>query len=437
MAAGCLAVLGADGQYVNCGSSTATQLVCLVPYGTGAANQTNGTAIPTTSIFNAPIGSQLTQLPSASSAPGTVILTIHGNPEPYYNLGPILIDRPDSVGQGHLIVGFSAQQYRFDHLDGTPINAVPLVFVEGSGSNVQTYEQTEKADIRLNQYTFVGILGLPKKTDISVTVPYNRIAIGATSTPTAVYTSSSVNTAQGHYNAGFAKGIGDIVLNAKHVLWSGGDEGRMSVSTGFGLRLPTGDALNYLGSGAYGYNVYALAADKRRFSTHVKIGYQWNTNSVLLNVSGAAGQNQRLPGGLQTAVGADFGATRHFTISADVVSNEFQNSPSISVVQYGSTVAGAGATGTTVPSTASCQTGVVALTAVSTLCTANIVNKTFTTANFSGGIKWKPFVRGGLVLYGNVLVPINDVGLRSKPSPSVGVSYNFKGLDKAPSWLNR
>jgi hypothetical protein len=66
----------------------------------------------------------------------------------------------------------------------------------------------------------------------------------------------------------------------------------------------------------------------------------------------------------------------------------------------------------------------------------NRINTTFTTANFSGGLKWKPFVKQDIILYGNVLIQVNDVGLRSDPSPSGGISYNF-GANKWPNWLYR
>ena len=212
------------------------------------------------------------------------------------------------------------------------------------------------------------------------------------------------------YTPGSASGLGDMVLNIKHVLWSGGEVGRGSLAGGLAVRLPTGDALNYLGSGAYGLNLYMLAAYKARISPHVKVGYQWNTNSVLLNITDVVGQNQRLPGGGQFAVGADYGASRHLTFSGDILATEFQNSPSISLGTY----TGASSTPPSTPPSV-----------VSSLATVNSASTTFTTANFSGGLKWKPFVKQNLILYGNVLLSLNNVGLKADPSPSGGISYNF------------
>jgi hypothetical protein len=186
--------------------------------------------------------------------------------------------------------------------------------------------------------------------------------------------------------------------------------------------------------------LYVLAAYKAPFSPHAKIGYQWNSDSVLLNLSGVPGANQRLPGGLQSAVGVDYGASRHLTISADVLANEFQNSPSISQVPFISTVSGASLPNATAPPAGGpCSPITLAATTttqVGAFCTVNTVNKTITTINFSGGVKWKPFITHDMILYGNVLIQTSDVGLRAEPSPSVGMSYNF-GHPKCCSWLYR
>jgi hypothetical protein len=456
IAIGCFACIGAKAQ-ISCGNSSATasKLACLVPYSSHATLQsptspTGIAALNATSIFNGPIGSQLSQLPLAASAPGAIILTIHGNPEAYNNLGPVLVDRPDSVGQGRLVLGFSAQQFTFNRLDGNKIGSIPLVYSVSQGSSSLYFAQYVDASVRYNQYVMLATYGFPKKTDISVIVPYTRISMGAAAIlPTTYLVSDSGFSPPTRdvtlYVPGSAKGVGDVIISAKHVLWSGGEAGKGSLATGVALRLPTGDALNYLGSGAYGVNLYGLAAYKAKFSPHVKIGYQWNTDSVLSfnYAASAAGLNgnQRLPGGLQSAVGVDYGVSRYLTLSADLLTNEFQNSPSISQVPFSSTVGGAALANPNSPASSCNQangalTNAANLTALGNLCTVNTVNSTFTEVNFSGGFKWKPFVKHAVILYGNVLIQTTDVGLRSEPSPSVGISYNFSA-NKWPNWLYR
>jgi hypothetical protein len=69
------------------------------------------------------------------------------------------------------------------------------------------------------------------------------------------------------------------------------------------------------------------------------------------------------------------------------------------------------------------QTGTVTLTGL----TQSTV--TYTTVNYSAGLKWKPIPGHGkassLIVYGNVLFQLNNVGLRADPSPSGGISWSF------------
>ena len=434
----CLASAGAYAQ-VNC--STSNKLACLVPFTTNAYVSTSSTANQAT-VFNGPIGVQLSQLPVAASAPGVVILTVRGNPETFNNLGPILLDRPDSVGQGKLVIGFSFQQFNFNNLDGIPIGNIPFAYANQQTGNTiaptNYFQQTIHVSLKVNQYVVLGTYGLPQKTDISFVLPVARVSIGALNQNPYQYTVTSANTLSStpislasKNVVGSASGIGDIVVNAKHVLWSGGEAGRTSIATGVALRFPTGDAFNYLGSGAYGYNLYGLASYKARLSPHVRIAYQWNTNTALLNPSGT-GPNRSLPGGAQYGVGADYGLTPALTLSADILASEFSNSPSIaltnnSFVIPASSVSPVLPTGLTSPPQCPTTTSIPAGTSCY-LPSITTLNSTYTTASFSGGIKYKPFRRQNLILYGNVLIQMNNVGLRSDISPSGGLSYSFRPI---------
>lgn len=418
---------------VNCAVSN--KLACLVPFTTNAT--ANATGLQGSALFNGPIGAQISQLPVASSAAGTTILFVNGNPQSYDNLGPILLDRPDSVGRGRLVIGFNYQSFQFNHLNGFDINSIPFAYsnpqVNADGQNAQTnyFQQTVHVSIRYNQYVALATYGLPKKTDLSVVVPAARISIGSynlNATEYPVVASNSLTIAEPLPNSGAkgsASGIGDIQANLKHILYSGGEAGRISIASGMIFRFPTGDAFNYLGSGAYGYNLYGLASYKALFSPHVKLAYQWNTTSALLNPTNTPGANRSLPGGAQFGGGVDVGATSELTVSADLLANQFLNSPTIQATTVTIPASSVGAT-----SPKPCPTGLttpIALSSSSQCTLASITNtsSSYTSANLTLGLKLKPLHRKGLIVYANVLIPLNDVGLRSDPSPSFGASYRF------------
>jgi len=440
IAIGCFAAHGAFAQ-TPCTATGLQPLVCIVPFTTGAF-QGNGAqaAKDRATLFNGPIAAQLSQLPLATSAPGGATLYKDNKPVPYDNLGPILLDRPDGVGKGRVVLGFSFQHFNFNHLDGIDITSIPFVFQQTSpGTTLPQYiYQNEKVGIQLNQYVALLTFGLAKNTDLSVIVPFSNISIAAFTTGKSTYTVQPDNTitvtsvpdpAPGTPpTSGSANGLGDVTLNFKRVLWAGGKDGKGGLAAGIAMRLPTGDALNYLGSGAYGFNLYALASYKARFSPHAKFAYQWNTSSVLLNLNNTPGANRSLPGGAQYGIGMDVAAMSRLTISSDILANEFTNSPYIQPTT--TCVSG--------KVLASCTTGSNPVPTVYALSDISTPPVTYTTADLSFGIKYKPIPY--LIMYGNVLVQMKNVGLRADPSPSFGISYSFrspitgKGMHK---WLDR
>ena len=102
-------------------------------------------------------------------------------------------------------------------------------------------------------------------------------------------------------------------------------EKRVHLAAGGLLRLPTGDALNYLGSGSYGFNPYVVVSYYRRISPHARLGYAWNSSTVLL--PNKNGRNASLPGGLQYDVGADASLLKGLTVAADFLGNQYLNAP--------------------------------------------------------------------------------------------------------------
>ena len=167
------------------------------------------------------------------------------------------------------------------------------------------------------------------------------------------------------------------------------------------VRTPTGDDLNYLGSGAFGFSPYLVYSYLAKISPHAKIGYQWNTSTELNNPTATPGGNLALPGGVQYDFGADWAVLRHVTIAGDLLGNQYLNAPKL--VRTNTPLP-------TTPSTVSLPTIVPGTSSYS-------IN------NFSIGLKWNPFRNA--VFSGNVLTQLNNNGLRSRPTPLVGISYKF------------
>ena len=401
--------LGAVGQF-NCGTST--KLVCQIPFATGASTQGGGSATATQAAlgFNGPIASQLTQLPLPSAASGTVLVLDLATKEvvPFENLGPILTERAQTIGKNRLFLGFSFQQFNFNSIDGFSLGSIPFAYEATPSANTSQYtSQTEHISFKLNQYVVVASYGLTASTDVSVVVPIERVSLGVGYTGYAYFLDANNKTYPpfpvNNYVPGIASGFGDILLGMKHDFMGGErSEKRTHLAAGALLRLPTGDALNYLGSGSYGFNPYVVVSYYRRISPHARLGYAWNSSTVLLPKS--TGGNSNLPGGLQYDVGADASLLKGLTVAADFLGNQYLNAPTFYFSSF------------EIP---------VYNKSVATLATQNT---SYTINDFSVGLKWNPKWKSvnNLVIYANVLFQLNNVGLRSDPVPMFGISYKFK-----------
>jgi len=406
-----LAVSVATVAQINCPTTppanTQLKLVCLVPFQSNSG--VNGLAL------NGPIGAQLSQLPLPALVSGIVTYSdAKGNEIPYYNLGPIILDRPETVRRGRLVLGFGFQQFDFNSLDGINLDSVPFTYSLSGGTGDNQYTeyiaQQQHISFKYDQYLMLASYGLTHSTDVTVLVPIARVSVGAGTLPGGLgyivfqdpLRNRPFNPTVNYFH-GSATGVGDVLISAKHVLWNGGETERTSVAAGGTLRVPSGDAQNYLGSGAFGFNVFGLIAYKARFSPHAKIAYQWNSSSDLLKLPGAT--DTKLPGGFQTAAGLDVRLNRKLTLAVDFLGNEFVNSPSFQQVP------------TDIPYNT--PSGTTPVSGV------KVVSHTYTTANLSTGVKWKPFKSHELILYGNVLTQLNNVGLRSDIVPSGGISYSW------------
>jgi hypothetical protein len=286
--------------------------------------------------LNTAVGSQLTLLPIGSPGSGLVYVydpTLKTFTASTEDLGPILTERATTTGRHKIRLGFSYQRFSFGTLDGTSLHHLPAVFTHiddmsdmtggtGSpaggvptsncaiGSSPPAVPQTQTSNeglcgfvrdrietltnmnLSLNQYTATATLGLTSRIDVSVAIPIINVGLNVSSTATIINNSNTNDheikavascTTTPCRQATFAEsssttGIGDVVLRAKGVVWSGE---RFAVSAAADLRLPTGDEQNFLGSGTIGFTPFVVVSYAARVSPHVNLGYEVNGNSTL------------------------------------------------------------------------------------------------------------------------------------------------------------
>jgi len=374
----------------------------------------------------------------AAASAGTVVAYKNGVQETFNNLGPILVDRAQTVGKERTFLGFTASQYVFTDIDSQPLRKLPFSYYRtacpagstgctpsNAVSTTYTSEITS-ASFVVNQFVVVATVGMTSRLDISLIVPITRVSVGA-AVPQP--TSNNYIVSNGSYfeaagptsnNRGAASGIGDVEFGGKYALYVGE---HTTLSAGSIFRTPSGAALNFLGSGAWGFNPFLAYSYLSNFSPHAKIGYQWNTasqlnnptyinpiNSVTTSLCGTVvcQPNKPLPGGVQYDVGADWAAGKRFTVAADLIGNQYLNTYRIVTSPSSTCVLSTGSSGQCtllIPPTTSLQ------------------SSSYSLSDLSTGVKWNPAL--SLVFSANLLTQLNNNGMRARPTPLLGIAYKF------------
>ena len=438
------------GEILGSAATRSSDLVCTVPqvYGPGGLVGTdNGGPLTSTKFhevhfqassinsfgpINAEIGVQLSQVPLASPVSGFIFA--NGVMQEATSFGPVLADRAETLGRRRIFVGASYEYFDFDKADGVNLKSFGAVFNHEQepticatipstpclgGEPIYTRDiiaTQNRIDVKVHQVTLVGTYGLSDRLDVSVAVPVVDVRVAMTSNATifnfepppvnhtfAPITDNPRETYISPFNAiltnsGSTLGIGDLRLRGKYVAWRDAKE-KSAVAVGLDLRLPTGDAYNFLGSGTWGIRPFVIYSYSARVSPHASAGFEGNGNSILAgDVTTQPVTKAKLPDVFTYSVGADASPVRWLGLSADYIGTSLLNASRIENSTYTDFVGNNHQNVSTFVST---------------------VNQ----SNISAGAKIRPMAR--LLITGNVLFRLNDAGLHFKPSPLIGVSYTF------------
>lgn len=197
------------------------------------------------------------------------------------------------------------------------------------------------------------------------------------------------------YVPGTSAGIADVVLGGK---WKAFDRARIRLAPGVDVRIPSGDELNFLGSGAVGVKPYLAASIKAPVSVHGNIGYQWNGDSILN--ANAQGGKQQLPKDFFYTAGVDSDVVKNrLTLIADLLGQHYSDAPRLAR-----------------PST-------VQVPILGSALSVEPETGAYTLDNIAVGVKLRPV--GRLIFTGNATLKLDSAGLRSTVVPLVGLAYSF------------
>jgi Putative MetA-pathway of phenol degradation len=370
--------------------------------------------------FNIALAAQLTALPLPSPASGftytfdTATGTFQRTTQSF---GPILADRFETIGRGQMSFGFNYQYFSFDSISGVPLTDVPAVFTHDDadlgGGRADVVDTSNDVRASVKQTSAVLTYGFTDYLDVSVAVPMietdlsvisnatiERIGTGE-ATDIHFFRDADAPDGIGDFRqfvaSGSATGIGDVLVRAKGSVWKRESGG---LAIGADLRFPTGDEMDLLGSGAYGFRPFlAYSTHLARISPHVNASYQWNGESRL-GTDPKSGEKGDLPDQWSFIAGADIGVSDRLTLAGDVLFQRVLDSPRLVRLAFDSP---------TIPA-------------------PPLDDIAFETASFNqvnGAFGMKLNVYRRLLVNFNLLFKLNDEGLRDRITPLVGIELGM------------
>lgn len=370
------------------------------------------------SFFNTTIASNVANFPLSSTVASKTFRFVDGVPTPTSNsFGPIFAERAQTIGRGRLNAGLIYSRLRFAEIRGVDLDNVQLKFVHENSDfpgcddvfgadcslyGVPGFENdviglTLDLNMQADVFAFYTTFGLTDWLDLSVALPIidfemrgsSLAAITPTTDPVFHFfggTQEEPDLTATTDAFGSSSGIGDIAGRLKALLVRGAswDLGLLAE-----VRAPTGREKDFLGTGEWNAKgLLILSAIFSDFSPHTNLGYEYRGSEFdqdALNI--IAGFDQRLSDWATLAV--DFlGA---FKVGAEKL--VFPED-----VTYDA------------PFTRTAQL-------------TNIPNSRDDVMDGSFGFKFQ--TGGGLIIVTNVLVPLNDGGLRSGVIPTLGLEYTM------------
>jgi hypothetical protein len=368
--------------------------------------------------LNSELGTALTRLPLASPASGFVYTfdkSLGVWNQSNQSFGPILSERSETIGRHKLFVGFGYQYFGFSTLDGVDLHKLPAVFGHSETAPMPAYEAdyittVNDIDLTINQFTVFATFGITNRLDVSVAIPFEQTNLNVTSKAHIVRIAPPDPVfGQAHYfdaanpqnsldkafaSSDSASGIGDVIFRGK---FNALKRERAGLAVGLDVRVPSGDEMNFLGSGATGIRPFAAFSYRARVSPHINAGYEWNGDSVLAgNV--LTGTKGKLPNAFLYGAGVDVGINKRATAIFDIIGQVTLDTEQIAVSTF------TASNGSQAP-TFTVSKGNVGITSASV------------------GMKVNPW--RNLLLNGNLLIKLNEGGLRAAVVPYAGVSYTF------------
>lgn len=354
-------------------------------------------------FFGAAVGAALSGIPVSATSSGITFRFVDGAPvTTSTSAGPIFAERAQTLGRGRMLLNVNATQVALDRVRGMNLRDVVFNFdprdVNAPGAGDYDIMQVRPwIRLTLKTASAAATYGLTDRIDVGVVLPVVAASLNATSTASIVSPvgpisgnhlfgtdAAPTNTATSAVQGSFT-GVGDIAIRAKANLKR---TGRVGVALLGDVRLPTGNAQNFTGTGHADVRALAIVSGLQSdFSPHVNAG---------IAIRGGAAQHS----GLLLTAGFDHRAASWATVAIDVISEAQLGRNKLQIP-----VATVFNNGMAYPST-------------------NVPDRRHDNpVGLSAGAK---FLVHGTTLFANGLVPLNDAGVQASRVLALGIERTFR-----------
>lgn len=319
------------------------------------------------------------------------------------SLGPIFLERADTIGKGKLDLGFSYLYTDLTDFDGDNFgediemgSQVPVSGGDAAGVFLGT-------DFSLQQhaFTFSGTYGLSDRWDVNLLVPllYTILDLDGDAGAAIVATGGvGLGTAPVSFSdfvdSNDAFGVGDVQGRTKYHLMNGG---LVDMAAIFAVRFPTGEEDNFQGLGDFTLTP-SLVASKNfgPHNVHAQLGVEFNTDDME-RTRGRYGIGAAIQIIKPIAFLAELIGSSSFTDDEFSISTSGKITPQLLPTKFVKRVTG---------------TEIVAFVPQS-----NIID-------IATGFKFN--IAGQVVGYLSAIIPITNDGLRTSSAvPTGGIQYSF------------
>lgn len=334
------------------------------------------------------------------------------------SLGPIFSEVGRTLGKGKINAGINYTLLGLEKFRGLKTEDIRFTFthknVDEAGPLGDDPNESDIMDVFLDLdvdasiFAFFATMGVTDNLDIGVAIP--MINVSMSGQPSAVvhsFTFAQQGTANHNFdtlasNPVLVKtgdrydkktaGIGDLTVRLKYSFLRGRG---INLATLLDVRLPTGDEENFLGTGNTNARLIGIMSGKiGDFTPHLNLGYDYRGDEKESDeVEFAVGFDQKLVPGLTFAV--DF--LGEINLEKEDFFNAFAEKAEIR-----DQAPGGGQSIRTID-----------LSNIPNRSDENIYNAAF-------GLRFAP--SENLILLGNVLLPLNDAGLRSNIAATFGLA---------------